>query len=311
MANDELKAMGQMANLPIGELFRSVALGIAEAQTKLDQSSMAVAELMSGVRVGQNGQTTDSRVYFGAHLDEQTKTMVPDRLSMIELGFTPTFYQFVDTVIEIKVAMSIAKMAQPDQTAGGAPIYAVTTTPVDATYASSYNFSAEFSSVIKTKLVPIPPPALLEERIQQQMRDQRVSKEVRKPTSGLKIKLPNSVPPDRPRTGGGDPDPKVQKTTLSIAQSRLKSTLGLDILNRESQVSILPEGASIEFKTVSGKPDQTASALANRLNEVMSQFLNAATNAENQVVVTFLKPGDYDFVPDKNSRTGKTRIEVD
>ncbi|NJM78964.1 MAG: hypothetical protein HC854_03825 [Flavobacterium sp.] len=34
---------------------------------------------------------------------------------------------------------------------------------------SKYSYSAEGSSLLQTKLVPIPPPAVLEERIQLQM----------------------------------------------------------------------------------------------------------------------------------------------
>ena len=40
-----------------------------------------------------------------------------------------------------------------------------TTTPVDATYSSKYNFTSEGSSLLRTKLAPIPPPTILEERI--------------------------------------------------------------------------------------------------------------------------------------------------
>ncbi|MCP4668430.1 MAG: LamG domain-containing protein, partial [Deltaproteobacteria bacterium] len=38
-------------------------------------------------------------------------------------------------------------------------------TPIDATRTSKYSYSAEGSCFIRTKLVPIPPPGILEERI--------------------------------------------------------------------------------------------------------------------------------------------------
>ena len=40
---------------------------------------------------------------------------------------------------------------------------------MNAGFSQKYSYSAEGSSVLQTKLVPIPPPAILEERIQQQM----------------------------------------------------------------------------------------------------------------------------------------------
>jgi hypothetical protein len=96
---------------------------------------------------------------------------------MLELGFTPTFYQFIDTVIEVKIAIKISlEVASSVTTRGerkttnlsfgnGGFNYSVTTTPVDATYSSKYNFTSEGSSLLRTKLAPVPPPAILDERI--------------------------------------------------------------------------------------------------------------------------------------------------
>lgn len=149
-----------LIHVPFGELISSVAMGIADAQFRLDQSSMNVAEMMSGqklvrdingnpIKVIKDGRETfeaiDSRVYFGN-----------DKLSMIELGFVPNFYHFVDTVINMKVTFKISKTGEE---------YKVYTAPVDGHYASSYNFDVNFSASVTTKLVPIPAPTILEERI--------------------------------------------------------------------------------------------------------------------------------------------------
>jgi hypothetical protein len=42
-------------------------------------------------------------------------------------------------------------------------------TAVSASFASKYQYSAEGSSLIRAKLVPVPPPAILEERIRRIM----------------------------------------------------------------------------------------------------------------------------------------------
>ncbi len=117
---------------------------------------------------------------------------VPTRMSMLELGFTPTFYQFVDTIIEVKIAIKItrsyestrtttnATQRKSNQSQGGGIIGAifggrkadasqVSTSQVDATYSSKYSYSAEGSSLLRTKLVPLPPPPILEERIRRQL----------------------------------------------------------------------------------------------------------------------------------------------
>jgi len=41
----------------------------------------------------------------------------------------------------------------------------VQTTQVDATYSSKYSYTAEGASLLRTKLVPVPQTAILEERI--------------------------------------------------------------------------------------------------------------------------------------------------
>ncbi|MEX1364403.1 MAG: hypothetical protein AB1Z98_14855 [Nannocystaceae bacterium] len=172
-----------------------MALAIADAQVNLDESSMEVAELMSGqvMNVDDNGiptdiggtplpnpetdepTYTDTRVYFGYTMDGTTK--VPSRVSMMELGFTPTFYQFVDTIIEVKIAIKITRESEYTQTTSATNSTkrrkgllfkrnrTVQTSQVDATYSSRYGYTAEGSSLLRTKLVPVPPPAILEERI--------------------------------------------------------------------------------------------------------------------------------------------------
>lgn len=233
-------AIGQeLLNVPMGDMIRQMAFAIADAQVKLDSSSIEVAEMMGGLKViedDEGNQTfDDSRVFFGYELmtakdalayiaaddamtggdttaltkliDDQKKSLpsgekdtglirVPTRVSMLELGFSPTFYQFVDTIIEVKIAIKITREIERSRTTrdtanssstakstrakfklfGGAGARfgsntksQATTSQVDATYAAKYSYSAEGSSLLRTKLVPLPPPPILEERIRRQM----------------------------------------------------------------------------------------------------------------------------------------------
>ncbi len=121
---------------------------------------------------------------------------IPSRVSMLELGFAPTFYQFVDTIIEVKISIrfteeseSNVNIQQKTQTssvsakfklgkgnAGGIAQRQISTTQVNASYSQKFSYSAEGSSLLRTKLTPIPPPAILEERIRQQMEIAREGK---------------------------------------------------------------------------------------------------------------------------------------
>src|SRR5437773_12458914 len=114
-----------LLNVPMGDMIRQMAFAIADAQLQLDTASIRVAEMMGGIRVlrdvngnlidetgnlvplnaqGEPGQahTQDTRIYFGYDYAADGTTRIPQKLSMLELGFTPTFHQFIDTIIEVK-----------------------------------------------------------------------------------------------------------------------------------------------------------------------------------------------------------------
>jgi hypothetical protein len=145
-----------LLNVPMGDMIRDMAFAIAEAQVKLDEASIHTAAFM-----GRNEIAFDNST-----------------LSMIELGFTPTFYQFVDTVIEVKIAIKITREeieeTQELTESRDSPSFfrrifrgsRASTTTVDATYSNTYSYSAEGSSLLRTKLAPVPPPKALEDRIQ-------------------------------------------------------------------------------------------------------------------------------------------------
>jgi hypothetical protein len=198
MANGANTVSDVLTSVPIGEMVRSMALAIADAQFELDKASLIMAEFMSGQRplrdpdsgkflLDEAGKPIigNSLVQFGYTRDHNGDP-VPNWLSMMELGFVPAFYQFVDTVIEVKLALRINQVTAPIDPATGDVMavpaggwasdatrrtgVTVTSTPVDAGYAAAYNFNLELASVFKTKLVPVPPPAVLEERLREVVR---------------------------------------------------------------------------------------------------------------------------------------------
>lgn len=211
MAIERLNNSEELSGVPLGDLIQAVAVAIADGQLQLDKASMRAAEFMSGQVLLRDmdsgrlltleGQETDvpkiidTKVYFGYSYDADGNRLA-NRLSMMELGFVPTFYQFVDTVIDMKLILrlrrqssetrTLKEIGSTEQSVGGEaagrsrrtkPKTVITTTPVDARYSSSYNFSAEMTSKVSTKLVPVPPPAILEERIRALMDQERMDKD--------------------------------------------------------------------------------------------------------------------------------------
>ena len=55
-------AIGQdLLNVPMGDMIRQMAFAIADAQVQLDESSLRVAEMMSGERVERNDERPADR----------------------------------------------------------------------------------------------------------------------------------------------------------------------------------------------------------------------------------------------------------
>lgn len=175
----------ELLQVPFAELVKSMATGIAEAQLALDMTSLRVAQMMAGkTQVQKTDQNGNPVLKDGKpELVEEKHYVDFDgaEYSLLELGFTPTFYQFVDTIIEIKMSVSVSMEERSEekrsnvssslsfggslgfQSISGAASLNVST--VSASFASKFQYSAEGASLMRTKLVPVPAPAILEERI--------------------------------------------------------------------------------------------------------------------------------------------------
>lgn len=222
-AGQEVKNVaGAITSMGIDELIFNMAKGIADGQARLDETCMALA-----VQMG------DAQMEFG----KIPGTDEPDLISLIELGFTPNFYQFVDTILEVRVSVSsqyeeeqetstseldqqvdekaqqeayssqrnnnyasagysggysvgwgrggygVGWGASSNRSSGSSAASArsasteksksVKVNTVDATFSSKYAYSVEGSSLIKTKIVPVPPPQVFEEAVRSKAKERK------------------------------------------------------------------------------------------------------------------------------------------
>ncbi|MFO1368497.1 MAG: hypothetical protein U1F46_05825 [Marinagarivorans sp.] len=169
----------ELLNAPFPEMIKTLGVSIAEAQYELDLVSMKIARLMAGY--APDPEPEDGKAPPPSSSSPERTMLVPlgdgKSYSLLELGFTPTFYQFVDTLIEIKISISMSRETNFNTSTttvnanvkGSVGFFSASASmrvsTVSASYASKYQYSAEGSSLMRTKLVPVPAPALLEERI--------------------------------------------------------------------------------------------------------------------------------------------------
>lgn len=165
----------ELSDVPFGEMITSMGLAIAEAQYAMDETSLRLAQMMGG-----EYEVPEIDPITGEVTTVTKKSLVKfdgEEMSLIELGFTPTFYQFTESLIEIKVSISFTQSSEFERKSSTKTISAMAggflgmgmararTTSVSARYANKFNYSAEGSSLMRTKILPTPAPAVLEERI--------------------------------------------------------------------------------------------------------------------------------------------------
>jgi len=168
----------ELQAVPFARILGGVGVAIAEAQLQMDLVGMKIAQMMAGETEEFDAQgvrsKVDTRITFGADTAVSGAT-ANNKYSLLELGFSPTFYQFVDTVVEVKVSITITSSRSESERNksfdfhGKAKVFKgeldLKGSSVNAQYASKYDYRAEASSMVRTKIVPVPPPAILEERI--------------------------------------------------------------------------------------------------------------------------------------------------
>ncbi|MBK7359020.1 MAG: hypothetical protein IPI45_07070 [Saprospiraceae bacterium] len=138
----------ELLNVPFPEMVQKLALGIADAQTKLDLNSTKVAKFMA-----------DTKIKLPSIADPSQEV----EFALIALGFFPGYYQFAESIIEVKMAITMATSTEAKIGVSASGGFGPFTASVNASYSSKYDYKVEGSSLLRVRLVPVPPPAMLQE----------------------------------------------------------------------------------------------------------------------------------------------------
>jgi hypothetical protein len=157
----------ELLNVPFPQMIERLGVGIAEAQYAMDKVSIRITQLMAGFSEDKDGTLVkdDSALI---KLQENGESF-----SLLALGFTPTFYQFTETYIEMKMAISMKKSTEigvaVKASYKGIVGLGVLSASVNASYSQKYQYEASGSSSMRTKLVTVPVPAIFEQRLRDLM----------------------------------------------------------------------------------------------------------------------------------------------
>lgn len=174
-----------LANVHFDTLLTNVGVAIAKAQAAMDDESIRIL-----------GEMCEKEVSLPAlQISKGKLSDHPITTTMIGAGFQPTFYQFAETIIEIKMTINLTTESTEEKTVSGEEkkeettsiekrtsyryrIFGrrntttsktrtvVTTTPIDATYTNKYTFNQEGSSLLRTRLVPVPPNTIIQRQLE-------------------------------------------------------------------------------------------------------------------------------------------------
>lgn len=192
----------QLCDVPFDRLVSNIALGIAKSQAALDKNSIEILKIMGDkakapVCIPKILFDNDGNVLADSDDDVENDNIVT---SMIGAGFQPTFYQFAETIIEIKMTITVNQDTSYTEKNKGEKtttkksnflgIFSntvVTSTPVDATYSSKYGYTCEGSSYMRTRLVPVPPNTFIQRLVD--LRSQAMQLEMEAKMKEIELKI--------------------------------------------------------------------------------------------------------------------------
>jgi len=172
----------ELLNVPFPKMIYDMAMAIAKGQLALDRSSINTVKILANTKfdyvpdvtevLSPNPRTvkgvTDAQgkpiTVTGVKVDVDIAPSFP--LTLLQAGITPTFYQFTESIIEVKMSIS-SKTEESSSLEVGVDVSAsvnylfgsaTISSHVNYSTASKYSYSVDGSSLLRTTLKPVPPP---------------------------------------------------------------------------------------------------------------------------------------------------------
>lgn len=155
-----MPSVGQeLLDVPLPDMVTKLALGVAEAQRALDENSVETAIQLAETEISVVPALTQNIAADGTVTFVQAD---PIDMSLLQVGLNPTFYQFQEASIEVKMDIKTTTSTETSVKVGlKAKVgFACWSASVRVDVAHSRKFSKEVqgTSRLFTKMVPVPPP---------------------------------------------------------------------------------------------------------------------------------------------------------
>lgn len=176
----------ELLDVPFPDMVFKLANAIAQGQRRLDKASIETARALARATVKVIPEIFEV-IQFAPPKDiggvpvtgirVSSEAADPVTYTLIQAGLTPTFYQFTESIIEVKVSIShrtsstsefefgasfeISTEASADFLFASGSVSTTFSSHVNYKSSNTYSYSAEGSSLLRTTLKPVPPPARL------------------------------------------------------------------------------------------------------------------------------------------------------
>lgn len=164
----------ELSEIPFGEMIASVAKGIAEGQRQLDLASVQtlielsqtmvpiipeVAEVItpSPIEVAVSGQAPV--VVTGARISASAAE--PVAMTALQAGITPTFYQFTEATIQLKLSMQVRQVEETSTDGEQSFGFLFFASHVNFRTQNTYSYQVDGAASVTATLRPVPPPQRL------------------------------------------------------------------------------------------------------------------------------------------------------
>jgi hypothetical protein len=160
--------------VPFPKMVLSLAQAIAKGQTALDKASLNTLKVLARTQFDYIPEITEvltpTNITAGGTtvtgVDVQLVAPRALRMSMLQAGIVPSFYQFTESVIEVKMSISSKVESQSEfefgleveASAGFLFASGSMSSHVNFRTQNTYSYSVEGSSLLRTTLKPTPPP---------------------------------------------------------------------------------------------------------------------------------------------------------
>ncbi len=182
----------ELLNVPFPEMVRSLSLAIADGQLALDMNSVQVAQELANTEIDANSIVIaiEETVDEDGNVTETDYILNDTPISLLAFGLEPRFYEFTETIIEVKITISIrherafntkleSSFKIQNKTTldfkyrtpwwsnllfgkASANVTSTTTTAFatsfNASYSNKYSYSAQGTSLLRTTIKPVPAP---------------------------------------------------------------------------------------------------------------------------------------------------------